>query len=85
MAFLTTAESFRLLKEGGLDFTNAIVTPSPMLILDSHCGWKPGMQPRESRRIVYRDPVGLAPQLIFAAVPLLGLEVGTRRPQHAIC
>jgi hypothetical protein len=38
------------------------------------------MQPRESRRIVYRDPVGLAPQLIFAAVRFLvwKLEHGDR-------
>jgi len=28
MAFRTTADSFRLLKEGGLDFTYVIVTSS---------------------------------------------------------
>jgi hypothetical protein len=29
MAFLTTADSFRLLKEGDWDFTDVIVTSSP--------------------------------------------------------
>jgi hypothetical protein len=35
MAFLTTDDSFRLLKEGGFDFTNAIVTSSRTPHLDS--------------------------------------------------
>jgi len=32
MAFLTTADSFRLVKEGDLDFTYAIVPSSPRVI-----------------------------------------------------
>jgi hypothetical protein len=36
MAFRTTADSFRLLKEGGLDFTYVIVTSSSKGSFDSH-------------------------------------------------